>query len=105
MANRIIGRSLLKKQHVSSRRVMTDIYRNAFAEPVVTDCPEVCINAGFAYLSYGKEMYSKQAKEYFLTAQKLDIDNLYEYEIKSGLKQATDSSTHATEFYAYYLEE
>jgi hypothetical protein len=105
MANRIIGSSILKKQSVKSRTVMSNIYLSAYIYPVITDCPEVCINAGFAYLSQGKDLYSKKAKEYFLTAQKLDVDNLYEHEIGVGLRQATDSSTHATEFYAYYLEE
>lgn len=105
MAKQLIGSSILKKQSVTSRTAMSNIYFRAYMYPVITDCPEACINAGFAYLSNGKDLYGKKAKEYFLTAQKLDVNNLYEHEIGIGLRQATDSSIHTTEFYAYYLEE
>lgn len=105
MAGQIIGLSILKKQRVGSRRIMSEIYQKTLFYPVITDSPEACINAGFAYLTQNKDIYGTKAKDYFLTAQKLDTDNLYKYEIGVGLRQATDSSVHATEFYAYYLDE
>lgn len=101
----MIGRSILKKKAISSRKDLLQVYLNTINNPVITDSPEACINAGFAYLAQNKKLYGKEAKEYFLTAQKLDINNLYQYEIGVGLRQTTNNSIHATEFYGYYLEE